>query len=134
MTLRTRDDQTAPRDPMAGFGPTRVFRAPSMREAFVAVKAAIGSEAVILTTRDCGPGNDEQRFEVVAAWPSAAAAPAPSPAPRTQREATIPDALRMPRPADEAPRGLATQLQQLEQAVRSLESQIQMLADKDRRM
>jgi len=151
MSTRPRDEQ-----PLAGFGPTRVFRAASMREAFVMVKTTIGPEAVILTTRDFGQSgsSDDQRFEVVAAWPSATTAAPSSPgfeprAPRAQRDVTMPDALRMgdsARPDNRAaPRDagrdagrddarLTSQLRQLEQAVRGLESQIQLLAEKDRRM
>ncbi len=127
MSMRPRDEQ-----PLAGFGPTRVFRGASMREAFSSVKTTMGIDAVILTTRDLGRDvADHERFEVVAAWPSATTqANEPHPAaraPHTQRHLH-----EGPRGPDEA--RLSSQIVQLEQAVRGLEGQLQQLADKDRRL
>lgn len=96
------------RVPLPGFGPTRVFRAETMRDAFMRVKEAIGSDAVILTTRDLGPTSvPDERFEVVAALPSdternfePGEAHAGPPRPvrhndtRGERARTLPDALR----------------------------------------
>jgi len=74
-----------------------------MRDAFMRIKESIGSEAVILTTRDLGqtvvPG---ERFEVVAALPSetpdlnfhAGDSHAGPVEPRHERMRTLPDALR----------------------------------------
>lgn len=95
MSLRPRDE-SAPALP--GFGPSQAFRAASMRDAFAAVKAAIGPEAVILSTRELGREDETgARFEVVAAWPSslatgtlAQAMAAPTEV-RRRREPSLPD-------------------------------------------
>ena len=99
------DRRERTRVPLPGFGPTRVFRAETMRDAFLRVKEQIGSDAVILTTRDLGPGVvPDERFEVVAALPSdtehryePGEAHAGPPRPidtRGERAPTLPDALR----------------------------------------
>src|SRR5262245_22622375 len=129
MPTRPRDEQ--PTERLAGFGPTRVFRAASMREAFARVKEAIGPEAVLLSTRDLGAeAGDGARFEVAAAGPSLAGEPWPEPRSRSARDATIPDAARVeavrargraeepPLEGEARERELTRQLRQLEQAVR----------------
>lgn len=99
------DRRERTRVPLPGFGPTRVFRAETMRDAFLRVKEQIGSDAVILTTRDLGPTTvPDERFEVVAALPSdtersyePGEAHAGPPRPldtRGERARTLPDALR----------------------------------------
>ncbi|MBL8785094.1 MAG: hypothetical protein JNJ59_09355 [Deltaproteobacteria bacterium] len=142
--------------PLPGFGPTRVFRAASMRDAFMRVKDLIGAEAVILSTRDLGRDapTDNERFEVVAAWPSSTTESLP---PRTERSPTLPDADRTrvsesrmaAGPArnttrtdaalfpteesqEEREERLTRQLRLLEQAVRGLEQQVQLLGSKGR--
>lgn len=108
-------------DSLPGFGMSRAFRAPTMRDAFVRVKAAIGPEAVILSTRDLGNAVDpSERFEVVAATPSGVAAKPAA------------DDAGKPVP-QQNPDELVRQLRLLEQAVKSLESQLQTLGEKERR-
>lgn len=70
---QSRDAERHPSPP--GVGPTRVFRAAGMREAFARVKAEIGPDAIILGTRDMSrfDADPAQRFEVVAAFPGAVA-------------------------------------------------------------
>lgn len=148
MSLRSRDESTPA---LPGFGPSQAFRAATMRDAFLAVKAAIGAEAVILSTRELGREDESgARFEVVAAWPSAHAAGASGAAQnaptevRRRRDPSLPDVeARITRPAflqqesaagDQREAQLTHQLRQLEEAVRSLQSQIQLLGERDKRM
>ncbi len=107
MTASTPTSESGSRErtrvPLPGFGPTRVFRAETMRDAFMRIKESIGPEAVILTTRDLGPSVvPDERFEVVAALPSetpdlnfhAGDSHAGPVEPRHDRMRTLPDALR----------------------------------------
>jgi flagellar biosynthesis protein FlhF len=144
---------------LSGFGPTRIFRAETMRDAFARVKESIGPDAVIVASRDLGPtALPSERFEVVAAPPSLKAPAAPLPEPREKRPPTL-DAPRTTRsfanraedPSDslefrntresresqamsEREERLTQQLRLLEQAVKSLEGQLQQLTEKDRRL
>lgn len=152
-----RADRT--RNPLPGFGPTRVFRAETMRDAFLRVKESIGPDAVILTTRDLGPTVvPEERFEVVAALPSGHhedhfhpgdSLPGPiEPRVDRMRMRTLPDGLRPrmsppPVPPDDVrdtsgeaqnEARLSRQLAQLEGAIKALESQLAQLTEKDRRL
>lgn len=132
---------------LAGMGPTRAFRAPSIRDALDRVKSMIGVDAVILATRDLGRDGgagvpEAERYEVVAAWPASAQIERAAPSTVRAREGTTGTAAetRVPEPGGEAGEiaareaVLTRQLARLEQAVRGLESQIQQLALKDRRM
>jgi len=114
-----------------GLGPTRSFRAASMRDAFLQVKHTIGAEAIILQTHDHGAAADPiQRFEVLAAFPSALARPTdPTPqAPRTPPPRTPPPRAPETRPTAEADTQdeavLVRQIRALELAVKSLETQL----------
>jgi flagellar biosynthesis protein FlhF len=138
MTTETRDNDTRLSRPMSGFGQTRVYRAESMRDAFAMVKEAIGADAVIVSSRDLGTtAAASERFEVVAAPPSAVMEPPPDPRlPRSRREPSVelrPD-LPEVRPDPSREERLTQQLKLLEQAVKSLESQLQILTEKDRRL
>jgi flagellar biosynthesis protein FlhF len=157
------DSRERTRVPLPGFGPTRVFRAETMRDAFLRVKEAFGSDAVILTTRDLGPTTvSNERFEVIAALPSEADRPTfmpgeahagpvepplpsrrspdhsePGPAygePRTERSRTLPDALRRKSELAHDEPHLTHQLGQLEGAIKALENQLSLLTEKDRRL
>ena len=107
-----------------GFGPTRSFRAASMRDAFAQVKATIGSEAIILHTRDHGGSVDATlRFEVVAAFPAAFLA-GTTPTQQTPPAPQAPPAPPAPRAPTADDAALVRQIRQLEHAVKSLEAQL----------
>lgn len=73
----------------------RTFRAPDVRSALSAVKAALGPEAVIVSTQEVASGLLRGReIEVVAAVPAAEPAPAPAPAPEAPVRSRLPKALR----------------------------------------
>jgi flagellar biosynthesis protein FlhF len=80
-------------------GNAEVFLAAAMQDAFARVKAAFGSEAVILSARDRGPGAPSgSRFEVIAARPEDAT-PAARPVTRRPLRVEAPEAV----PQREAP-------------------------------
>ncbi|MCA9514584.1 MAG: hypothetical protein KC635_06570 [Myxococcales bacterium] len=133
---------------LGAMGPTRVYRAAGIREAFALVKEEIGADAIILGTRDLqaqGEMDPSLRYEVVAAFP-AGAYPAKSEAgaasapvgPRQHR----PQTLRYDEPPARAPElelgalaqdaAMTRQLQLLGQAIKSLESQLASMVDQNR--
>lgn len=141
------DDRPAPPE-LGPMGPTRVFRAPGIREAFSMVKEVIGADAIILATRDLqaqGEMDPSVRYEVVAAYPAggypperqAGAASAPV-GPRQHR----PQTLRYDEPPVSAPAleaavlaqdtAMTRQLQLLGQAIKSLETQLTSMVDQNR--
>ncbi|MCC6623444.1 MAG: hypothetical protein IT385_19445 [Deltaproteobacteria bacterium] len=111
-----------PDDGIPGFGPTRSFRASSMRDAFAQVKHTIGPEAIILQTRDHGGAADPTlRFEVLAAFPATLGARPPDAAPRAPTAAPA-DPARPSEARDEE--ALVRQIRALELAVKALEAQL----------
>ncbi|TNF36078.1 MAG: hypothetical protein EP329_05555, partial [Deltaproteobacteria bacterium] len=144
------DDGLRPTAP-PGHGPTRIFRASGVREAFARVKAELEPETGATGPRetprsDADPDAEAaQRFEVIAAfpgaagkrtevrawkppvaWRSSATATTSPPAPRHAlgRRATVPPELR-PKPAE-------PQLGALQDAIRSIEAQLTGLLEANR--
>jgi len=138
-----------------GVGPTRVFRAAGIREAFAEVKRVIGSEAIILGTRDLGHAepNPKERYEVVAAYPAGTPARAAGDgadvarrarpthdgahevrAPRSYVDAREPDPPPLPPPPadDEEDAIVRRQLGLLERAIKGLEGQLAAMMDQNR--
>ena len=162
------DDRPTPDRPTAtalpGVGPSRVFRAAGIREAFARVKDEIGPDAIILATRDVSrwESDPQQRYEVVAAYPSPPARPADAPRePAPRAPATSPGPLARESHAREpGPRGGADvrpwtpgtppgerhprasepqdpgerQLSALQSAIQALESQLGGVLDQNRAM
>ena len=124
-----------------GLGPTRVFRAAGMREAFARVKEEIGPDAIILGTRDMSRhGADlSQRFEVVAAFPGPGVRRSEAGAhggPRRQEPAS-PRETQAPAwatPANARAEQAERQLGELQDAMRAMESQLTGVLDANRSM
>lgn len=132
-TARRDAPPTAP-----GVGPTRVFRGAGMREAFARVKAEIGPDAIILSTRDVSrwEADPDRRFEVVAAFPTARGAAGPlasGPGETTTWPPPVPPPLDDPREAAETHRA-ERQLSQLQGALHTLEGQLASVLEHNRAM